>query len=182
MPASRAWSSSRALSGAALVAERRVEVGRRQVEGVGAQAALVGVERHAAEPSRIADPQLGPVGEPQGEAVPPGIVATARVLEPVDGGGAVDEQAAGHAEAQAQSRPGTLAAVEVEHQQLAATACRRHRAAGDRRHHLLGRTALDEPRVRGADGDDRPADHGLGLAPVELDLQQLGHGGQRTAV
>ena len=90
------------------------------------------------------------VGEPQGEAVPAGLVATARVLEPVDGGGAVDEQAAGHAEAQAQSRvpapsPPSRSSTSSLPRRRAAVTVRPVTAATT----SLGRTALDEPRVRG---------------------------------
>ena len=73
-----------------------------EVEGVGAEAVLVGIELDRAEPARVAQEHRAAVGERHPEAVPRGIGAVARVEQRIAGGFAVDEHPAAHAEVQAE--------------------------------------------------------------------------------
>ena len=162
IPATRAWSSSRALSGAVLAPRAGVELGRRQRQRVGAEPRLVGVERHAAEPPGVAQAQLGAVGEAQREAVPARLVAAARVLQPLDRRGPVDQQAAGHAEAQPEPEPVGVRPARRPSSRSRTSSLPRRRAAATVRPASAattsaGSAALDEPRVGGVGTRDRCA-------------------------
>ena len=163
----RDWSMSRAFTGAALPRSAPASCDAVSDGASTPEPRLVGIELDAAEAPRVAHGQGAAAGEGHGEAVPRRLVAVGGVLEVVEAGGAVDDQPAGHAEAQAERR-----ARRVEQQQLA-DATSVDDPLPDQ-HRRLG-AALEEPRIVGDDGGDGAADDPLGEAAVHLHLDQLRH-------
>ncbi len=106
----------------------RAQLGQREVERVGAEPVLVGVELDCAEAARVAQEHGAAVGERHAEAVPRGIGLVARVEERVAGGFVVDEHTSAHAEVQAEHSASELD--EVEEDELAAPARVRERLTG----------------------------------------------------
>ena len=143
-----------------------------EVEGVGTETVLVGIELDRAEPARIADEHRATVGERHPEAVPRGIGLVAGVAKRIAGGFVVDQHAAAHAEVQAEH----CATGDVDEDQLPATAGGDERLAeqGGAR---TGRSeaALQEPRVGCEDLSDLPVQGTrLDQGPRRLDLEDLG--------
>ena len=156
---------------------RRHEVAqlrRGQVERVGAEALLVGIEQHPTEAPRIADPQLSPAVEGERDPIPVGVLSIAAVLEVLHAGHAVDEQATRHPEPQPDRR---AVIVGVDEKELASAPYAGDRAPDDRLlEHRRGEAFLQVPRVRGHHLRDPTTDRALRGAAVELDLEHLGHG------
>jgi hypothetical protein len=152
--------------------EGDAQLRRGQVQGVGPEAVLLGVELHPAQAAGVADPERSAVGEAEPEPDPGRFVAAAGVQERVDGGGAVEDQATGHPEAQPQD--GTVG---VDQEELAPAPGPAQASAHER---VLERrsaeSALDEPRVRCVHLGNQATVRPLGEAPVDLDLDQLRHG------
>ena len=84
MPATTDWSMRRAFTGRAARPEDVAKLRRVEVERVGAEAVLVGIEQHAAEAPWITDPQLSPTVETDRDPIPLGVLPHARVLEVLD--------------------------------------------------------------------------------------------------
>ena len=116
-----------------------------EVEGVGTETVLVGIELDRAEPARIAQEHRAAVGERHPEAVPRGIGLVAGVEKRIAGGFVVDQHAAAHAEVQAEHWP---AARDVDEDQLPAHGGRRRTTGrATRRAPVRSEAALQEPRV-----------------------------------
>ena len=172
-PAIRCWSSSQAFTGAAAGRQRRPRsCGRADGEGVGAEAVARRVELHAAEPARVDD--LEPAAarrSARANRIQRRLDPGGGVLEPLDRALPVDQQPAGHPEAQPEHRP-----VGVEQQQLADAAGARDRRARAAPPAAPRRgAALEVPVVGRVDPADRAADRPVGRPPVLLHLDHLRH-------
>ena len=145
-------------------------------EGVGAEGLFIGVEDHAAQATRVAHAEVPAVDEVEGEAIPRRLVPVAAVRQVVEGRRVIDQQPAGHAEAQAQH--GAIAAIGVHQQELPPTAGRSQRPSdqgGSRRRAV--EASLEVPVVLGVHPGHGPTDRLLSVASVQLDLEDLGHCG-----
>jgi hypothetical protein len=164
---------SRALSGTAL-RRRSASCAGRTISAVDPEPLLVGIQLDAAEAAGVPHPEVAAAGEAQDQAVPRLLLPPARVQELVDAGAAVDQQTAGHPEAQAEHR---AVAVGVEQEQLADAAGGGEPPPDERRPQRgSGQPPLQVPGIGGDHLDDRSPERPLlRQPPVGLDLRQLRH-------
>ncbi len=119
--------------------------------------------------------------EVQGETIPRRLIPVAAVDQVVERGRVVDHEATRHPEAQAQDRP--LAPIGVQQEQLAPPSSRRQGPAGQRRPGSGPVEAfLQVPGIVGAHVGDGSSQGLHGVEAVELDLEDLGHGGMMAAL
>ena len=138
----------------------------------GPERVLGGVDLDPAQPAGVEEHHRASAPEGHPEALPCRLGAVRRVEQLLHRGGPVHDEAAGHAEPQAERR----ALVEVQHEQLPPPPHAGHdRTLQQRDHRRGGRPALHEPLVGRLRSFDPPAHDGRRGAPVVLDLGELWH-------
>ena len=149
------------------VLERPAQLCRRDGEGVGTEHRLVGVELNPTEQARVADDHPAAVVEEHAETVPRGIVAIARIDEPIEPGLPVEQELACHAETQPEA-PALARSTQVEDQQLAMAAGAGEGHALHRGEQVPGRGLA--PRVPAV------TEHGALDGPAQRPLRQPAEG------
>lgn len=165
----RCWSSNRAFSGAdepvsAVRSSAKVSGPR-----IGTKRTEVRVQLDPAEAARVREAQPAAVGEPQGEPIPRGIVASPdRVLKLADGVLTIQREPTGHAEAQSKDRADQT---EVHGEQLPSAIGRGECCAPNGIDHLARGDPTFEPAVGHLDRLDGAPDGLVRQPPVDLDLR-----------
>src|SRR4029078_5149763 len=131
----------------------------REVERVGTETVLVGVQQHTAQAAWVATAHLCAAVKSQDDAFPVVVLPHARVFEVLDAGGTVDEEPARHAEAQADRRS-VIAGIYEE--QLSPAPQPAARSTLDRLlQHRCGEAVLEIPSVGRLHLRDATTDHAL---------------------
>jgi len=152
-------------------AECGAQLSLAQRERVGSESVLIGIDEDASKASRVVQQDCPAVTEVDPGPDPALFIGPRAVLEPLDAGEPIEQQAASHAEAHAED--GSLC---VEEEKLPASSGpdegepRQHAGRIQAGHRAAPRHLID------ADGRDLAVERRLGQTAVVLDLKDLGHG------